>query len=134
VYRGATETVIRRIFVMVNDKISAGCRILKYDNQLKETKDRSLFTVSIAKVSTEKEADRQWSLDKRKQEAEYKKYSYKCGAPKSVFLMVQISQKGRYYIKKLTVGQLKMSLQYQFKWQQHQKELHTRLDCRAGLS
>jgi hypothetical protein len=88
-------------------------------------KEVTLLTASVAEVTKEKEANRQRRMDKRKQDAadrtkkvaerkamaERKSIKSK---PKCAALMDEINDKGRDHVKKLTVGQLKMLLQYEF--------------------
>jgi hypothetical protein len=90
-------------------------------------KEVTLLTAFVAEVTKEKEANRQRRMDKRKQDAadrtkkdaeqkameERKAIKSK---PKCAALMDEINDKGRDHVKKLTVGQLRMLLQYEFNW------------------
>jgi hypothetical protein len=122
---GAKKRMARRRLDMVNGNISSYCRVLNSKDQLDHMKEVTLLTASVAEVTKEKEADRQRRMDKRKQDsadrtkkdaerkatAERKAIESK---PKCAALMDEISDKGRDHVKKLTVGQLKMLLQYEF--------------------
>jgi hypothetical protein len=88
-------------------------------------KEVTLLTASVAEVTKEKEAARQRRMDKRKQDtvdwtkkdAELKATTERKAIeskPKCTALMDAINDKGRDHAKKITVGQLKMLLQYEF--------------------
>jgi hypothetical protein len=85
-------------------------------------KEVTLPTASVAEVTKD---DRQRRMDKRKQDtadrikkdAERKamaEHNFIESKPKCAALMDEINDKGRDHVKKLTVGQLKMLLQYEF--------------------
>jgi 23S rRNA pseudoU1915 N3-methylase RlmH len=122
---GAKKRMARRHLDMVNGNISSYCQVLNSKDQLDHMKEVTLLTASVDEVTKENEADRQRRMDKRKQDAadrtkkdaerkvmtEHKAIESK---PKCAALMDEINDKGRDHVKKLTAGQLKMLLQYEF--------------------
>jgi hypothetical protein len=52
---------------------------LNSEDQLVHLREVALLTASVAEVSKEKEANRQWCLDKRKQEEKKKKDAFEVG-------------------------------------------------------
>jgi hypothetical protein len=122
---GAKKRMAWRRLDMVNGNISSYCRVLNSKDQLDNMKEVTLLTASTDEVAKEKEADRQRCMDKRKQDAEdrTKKDAERKAMterkaieskPKCAALMDEINDTGRDHVKKLTVGQLKMLLQYEF--------------------
>jgi hypothetical protein len=122
---GAKTRMARRRLGMVNGNISSYCRVLNSKDQLDHMKEVKLLTASIAGVAKEKETNRQRRLDKRKQDAadRTKKDAERKAMPERkaierkpncAALMDEINDKCRDHVKKLTVGRLKILLQYEF--------------------
>jgi hypothetical protein len=122
---GAKKRMTRQRLGMVNGNISSYCQVLNSKYQMAHMNEATLLTSPVAEVTKEKEAIRQRRLDKRKQDTEDKKKKdaekkatseRKAIEIKSKYApsMDGVNDKVRDHVKNLTVGQLRMLLQYEF--------------------